>query len=173
MTHPPFAALSLGSDPETTYPGTPAGRSAVTLALSRGVLRHLVQAGQAPLAEMPLPDGRRADVMALGPDGKITIIEIKSCPADYLSDRKWHAYAAYCDRFGFAVAADFPLDLLPPEPGILVADAYDAVEIRPLQDCPLGAARRRNLHLRFARLAALRALGRPEAPIVDEGASGG
>jgi hypothetical protein len=138
-------------------------RPAITAALSRGVLRHLVQAGYAPLVEVPLPDGRRADVMALGPDGRITIVEIKSCPADYLTDRKWRAYAAYCDQFGFAVAADFPLDLLPEEPGILVADAYEAVQIRPFQTFLLAPARRRALHLRFGRLAALRVLGIAEA----------
>ena len=108
-------------------------RPLVTAAVARGVLRHLVQAGHAPMTEVPLPDGRRADVMALGPDGRITIIEVKSCPADYLTDRKWHAYSAFCDLFGFAVSADFPLDLLPGEPGILVADAYDAAMVRPLQ----------------------------------------
>ncbi len=137
-------------------------RPAVTAALARGVLRHLVQSGHAPLAEVPLPDGRRADVMALGPDGRITIIEIKSCPADYLTDRKWQAYAAFCDCFAFAVSEEFPLDLLPEEPGILVADAYDAVQVRPMQTFALASARRRSLHLRFARLAAFRSLGLAE-----------
>ncbi|WP_027135394.1 MmcB family DNA repair protein [Geminicoccus roseus] len=158
----PEAALAEDLAERPDAPAPP-GRPAVTAAVCRGVLRHLVQAGHAPLVEMPLPDGRRADIMALGPDGRITIIEIKSCPADYLTDRKWQAYAAFCDRFGFAVAADFPLDLLPPEPGILVADAYDAAEIRPLQDFTLASARRRVLHLRFARLAALRTLGAADA----------
>lgn len=137
----------------------PTSRPAVTAAIGRGVLRHLVQAGLAPLLEVPLPDGRRADVMALAPDGRITIIEIKSCPADYLTDRKWQAYASFCDRFSFAVSAEFPLGLLPDEPGILVADAYDAVQVRPMQTLTLAPARRRSLHLRFARLAALRTLG--------------
>jgi hypothetical protein len=156
----PVGATAGGVDP----PLRPA-RPAVTAAIARGVLRHLVQAGHAPLLEVPLPDGRRADVMALSPDGRITIVEIKSCPADYLTDRKWRAYAAYCDLFGFAVASDFPLDLLPPEPGVLVADAYDAAEIRPWQAFPLAPARRRVLHLRFARLAALRTLDAVEEPL--------
>ena len=109
-----------------------------------------------------MPDGRRADVMALAPSGRITIIEVKSCPADFLSDRKWQAYSAFCDCFGFAVPADFPFGLLPEETGILVADAYDAALIRPLQNFVLASARRRCLHLRFARLAALRSLGLPD-----------
>ena len=140
-------------------PEVPPGRPAVTSSVLRGVVRHLVERGSAPLCEVPLPDGRRADVMALAPDGRITIIEVKSGPADYLADRKWRGYGAFCDLFGFAVATEFPLNLLPEEPGILVADPYEAVEVRPLQPFVMASARRRALHLRFARLAALRALG--------------
>ncbi len=159
MPQPAAKACPALDGDDQPYPEMPASRPEVTRAVARGVVRHLVQAGMAPILEVPLPNGRRADIMALGQDGRITIIEVKSCAADYLTDRKWRFYADFCDRFGFAVAAGFPLDLLPPEPGVLVADAYDAAEIRPLQPFTLAAARRRVLQLRFARLAALRSLG--------------
>ena len=41
--------------------------------------------------------------------GAITLVEVKSCRADFVADRKWQEYLAYCDRFYFAVGPDFPL----------------------------------------------------------------
>lgn len=141
-------------------------RPATTGTVLRGMVRHLVARGEAPLVEVPLPDGRRADIMALAPDGTITLIEVKSCLDDFRVDRKWGAYLAFCDRFGFAVPESFPLACLPEEPGIMVADGYDAIELRPLMQLRLAPARRRMLHLRFARLAALRTLGLEEPAAV-------
>lgn len=68
-------------------------RPAKTLNILRSVLVHAVQRGWAPLAEMSLPDGRRADIMAMLPDGGFAIIEIKSCAADFHADRKWPSYS--------------------------------------------------------------------------------
>ena len=62
----------------------------------------------APLAEVPLPNGRRADLMAIGPRGEIAIAEVKSGLDDYRTDRKWAEYAPFCDAFYFAVDAAFP-----------------------------------------------------------------
>ena len=52
---------------------------------------------------------------AIDRTGRVTLVEVKSCRADFRSDRKWQQYLGYCDRFYFAVGRDFPLDLLPPE----------------------------------------------------------
>ena len=38
---------------------------------------------------MPLASGRRADLVALGADGEIVIVEIKSSVADFRGDREW------------------------------------------------------------------------------------
>jgi hypothetical protein len=38
-----------------------------------------------------------------GRKGEIWIVEIKSSPADYLSDSKWRDYMDFCDRFYFAI----------------------------------------------------------------------
>jgi len=71
--------------------------------IARGVRRCLAAAGFSTLEEVRLPDGRRADVMALLPDGTVQIVEIKSCVADYRADRKWPDYREYCDRLYFAI----------------------------------------------------------------------
>ena len=136
-------------------------------AIVRGVRRHLWAAGQSSIAEAMLPNGRRADVMALDSDGRFTIIEVKSSVADFRSDSKWPEYLPFCDRFGFAVDADFPADLIPDEVGLIVADSFDAAVVRPLAERPLAPARRRALLLRFAAMAAER-LHRLEDPrLVD------
>jgi len=49
-------------------------RPQTTLAVTRGAARLMVDLGYAPLLEVGLPNGRRADVMALGPRGDIVIV---------------------------------------------------------------------------------------------------
>jgi hypothetical protein len=128
------------------------------LAIERGVNRLLISLALAPLSELALPDGRRADIFAVAADGAITIIEIKSCVADYRSDSKWPDYRAYCDRLYFAVDAAFPIELLPEDVGIIRADRYGGALVREAPVDPLSAARRKSLLLRFARVGALRLL---------------
>ncbi len=128
----------------------------ISKALARGVARALAQNGYSALAEVPLADGRRADLMALGRDGALVIVEIKSSVADFRADRKWPDYRQWCDRLYFAVGEGFPLDLIPAECGLIQADGFGAVILREAPEQKLGAARRRAVHLRFARLAAAR-----------------
>lgn len=130
---------------------------AAARAVLRGSGRLLARLGWSFLAEFPLADGSRADILALAEDGKVLIVEIKSSAADFRADRKWTGYRDWCDLFAFAVPADFPVALLPPDAGLIVADAWDAVVSRPFQTLPkLAPARRKALVLRFARLAGRR-----------------
>lgn len=132
--------------------------------ICRGIGRHFRALGHATLAEFSLPDGRRADVFAVDDKGGISIIEIKSCLIDFRTDQKWQDYLDWCDRFYFAVTVDFPREVLPPEPGLIVADAYGAEVLRSAPgSAQLAAARRRSLLLRFAAKAANR-LARLEDP---------
>ncbi len=126
--------------------------------LSRGVARALTQQGFATLTEVALANGRRADVLGLGKDGALVIVEIKSSVADFRSDRKWPEYRDFCDRLYFAVAAGFPLELIPEDCGLIVADPFGAATVREAPSTALAAARRRAMTLRFARLAAQRLL---------------
>jgi hypothetical protein len=132
-------------------------RPETTDAVTRGAARLFVALGYAPLAEVALPNGRRADIMALGPRGEIAIAEVKSSVEDYRTDRKWGEYAPYCEAFFFAVAPHFPQAILPPGPGLIVADAFGGAVVVEAPLIPLAPARRKALTLAFARLAAMRA----------------
>lgn len=122
----------------------------------RGVARALCEADQAVLPEVPLANGRRADLLALDRSGQVTLVEIKSCRADFLSDRKWQHYLDYCDRFYFAVGAGFPLDLLPAEEGLILADRFAGEVLREARLRTLDPARRKAMLIRFARASAAR-----------------
>jgi len=129
----------------------------MTAAISRASMRHCALHGWAPLAEMPLPSGRRADIMALQPDGSFVIVEVKSGLRDFTADLKWPEYRDFCDRLYFAVDTGFPHHLLPDDTGLLVVADRDTAVLREAPDHRLAPARRRALLHRFARVAALRA----------------
>jgi len=117
--------------------------------IKRGVSRYFRDLGNAVLREFRLSNGRRVDLIGLDAKGKFTIVEVKSSPADFRTDDKWPEYLAYCDSFYFAVAAGFPMDLIPEDCGLIVADAYGAVVRRPAPPQPMNATRRRAQILRF------------------------
>lgn len=131
-------------------------QSAMALAVRRGVFRTLRHHGYAAVPELPLPDGRRADVVAIGPKGEIWIVEIKSSVADFQVDRKWHDYRLHCDRLFFAVAPEFPIAILPAETGLVIADQYGGAIVRDAPEHRLATPARRTLTLLIARAAAAR-----------------
>ncbi|MFN3558660.1 MAG: DNA repair putative endonuclease MmcB [Brevundimonas sp.] len=133
-------------------------RPDTTLSVTRGAARLMLDLGYAPLLEVGLPNGRRADVMAMGPKGDILIVEVKSGLDDYRVDRKWHEYGPFCDAFYFAVAPEFPDGVLPEEPGLIVADGFGGAVVRGAPVTPLAPARRKALMIAFARLGAMRTL---------------
>lgn len=124
--------------------------------LARGVCRLLRSHDFASLDEVTPRPGLRVDVMALGPGGEVWIVECKSSRADFTSDRKWQGYLEWCDRFFWAVPADFPTEILPTGAGLIIADDFFGEIVTMAPDQPLAAARRKALTLRFARMAALR-----------------
>ncbi|WP_372622768.1 MmcB family DNA repair protein [Falsiroseomonas sp.] len=134
--------------------------AARTLGVCRAAARFCALRGWAPVTEMPLPNGRRADILALQPDGGFVVIEVKSCARDFLTDSKWPEYRDFCDRLYFAVDLDFPQEIIPGEVGLLVTDGPDAHLLREAPSHALAAARRKALLHRYAvtaagRLAAL------------------
>jgi hypothetical protein len=132
--------------------------------VARGVSRLLLRHDYIALCEVPLGNGRRADVMAVDARGRIVIVEIKVSRADLLGDGKWRDYLDYCDRFFWAVPQGFALDpfeqdsFAPAHAGLIVADRYDAAIAREAAESPLAAPRRKAETLRFARRAARRLL---------------
>lgn len=142
---------------------TPAERL-VAADVVRGVSRLFYRQDYIAVAEVPLGNGRRADIMALGPKGEVTIVEIKVSRADLLGDGKWPFYLDYCDRYFWAVPQGFDLglfdrpELAPETTGLLIADRYDAAVLRDAPLAPLASSRRRAETLRVARMAARRLL---------------
>jgi len=130
-------------------------RDAVTREVCRGVGRLLRALGHASLNELPLPNGRRADVVGLSAAGDIWIVEVKSSVEDLRVDHKWPEYREFSDALFFAVAPAFPLDLIPADTGLILADRYGAEIVRPAPEHRLAPARRKSMTLRFARAAAL------------------
>jgi hypothetical protein len=131
-------------------------QSETALSVARGTMRLMHALGRACVAEMPLPSGRRADLVALGPDGEIWIVEIKSSLADLRADDKWQDYRMHCDRLFFAFPQDLPCEIFPPETGQIVADAYGAQIVCEAPEHRLPAATRKSMLVRFAQTAALR-----------------
>ena len=121
-------------------------QSATALPIARGVRRLLRAQGWSTLAELPLANGRRADLVAIDA-----------------------AYRDYCDHLSFAVTSDMPLEILPADAGLMIADAYGAEIMRAAPHHPLAPARRRAMLLRFAQLAAdrLHDLSDPQGRITD------
>ncbi len=117
-------------------------------------MRLRLRLGWAPLHEVPLPNGRRADILAPRQDGGFACIEVKSGPRDFLTDAKWHEYRAYADALYFAVDHDFPVEMLPAETGLIVAAGLEADLLRDALPYPLAPARRQALPRQFATLAA-------------------
>src|ERR1700728_4470309 len=105
-------------------------QSQTALTVGRGTQRLLLTLGLSCVAEMPLMSGRRADLVALGGDGEIWIVEIKSSVEDFRTDQKWTGYRMHCDRLFFATAATVPLDIFPDDAGLILADGYGAELVR-------------------------------------------
>ncbi len=153
MVSSPFPALSVADDAPL-----------IAADVTRGVCRMLLRHDCIAMAEVPLGDGRRADLMALTARGEIVVVEVKVSRADLIGDGKWTDYLEHCDRYFWAVPAGFDLaplerpDFLPERAGVIVADRYDAAIVREARTVPLASATRRKCTLAFARRAARRVI---------------
>lgn len=146
-------AMPIGLD---RGPLTDGRQSATALHIARGVGRVLVSLGLVSVPELSLPNGRRADIVALSDKGDFWIVEIKSSIEDFRADQKWPEYWDYCDRLFFAVTPSFPQEVLPREAGVIVADRYGGEIVRPVEETRMPPHRRRVMALRFGRVAAAR-----------------
>jgi hypothetical protein len=126
------------------------------LAIARGTMRLLLSLGFSCVSELALASGRRADLVALGGDGAIWIVEIKSSIADFRADHKWMDYRLHCDRLFFATSVEVPCEIFPPDTGLIVADAFGASIVCEAPEHRIAGATRRSMLLRFGRAAALR-----------------
>ena len=126
--------------------------------IARGVMRHFAQIGLSSLSEFSPARGLRVDIITLGMANEIWIVECKSCQSDFKSDKKWQNYLDWCDRYFWAVDANFPIDILPPDTGVIIADAYDASILREAPLNKLSVARRKKIIKSIAKSACNRLL---------------
>lgn len=154
----------MSGETTTEWGEVPGG---IAAALVRGVTRLFAELDIPAVTELSLKSGRRVDVIGIGRDGLVHVVEIKSCRADFRCDRKWPEYLEYADFFYFAVEPAFPRQLLPEGEGLILADRFGGEIVRPARHRSLPAARRKALTLRFARTAASRLM----LPLLDAGAS--
>lgn len=130
-------------------------QSATALRVQRGAMRMLRERhDMACYAEVPLSNGRRADILAVGPKGEIWIVEIKSSLIDFQVDRKWPEYREFSDKFFFAKPPELDTAIFPESEGLIVADGHDGAILRDSPDTPLAPARRKALMLKLARMGA-------------------
>jgi hypothetical protein len=141
-------------------------QSPTALSVARGTARLLMSLGFACVSELPLPSGRRADLVALGGNGDIWIVEIKSSITDFRADQKWMDYRLHCDRLFFATTVEVPCEIFPPDTGLIVADAFGGSIVCDAPEHRVSAATRKSMMLRFGHTAALRlqALADPAGP---------
>jgi hypothetical protein len=154
--------MSASALPSTDSPA-PTALSAGDVA--RGIGRLFARNDIWCLQEVPLRNGRRADLMGIDAKGLIVIVEIKVARADLLGDAKWPDYLDFCDRFYWGLPPGLdraPLEseaYRPGSCGVIVADGYDAEILRPAALEPLAAARRKVEVERLARMAMRRHMG--------------
>ena len=141
-------------------------QSQTALKVARGTARLLHAHGFCVVSELPLNSGRRADLVALGANGEIWIVEIKSSVADFRADQKWMDYRMHCDRLFFATCQEVPCEIFPPDTGLIVADGFGAHFHCEAPEHRLPAPTRKSMMLAIARAAALRlqALADPHGP---------
>ncbi len=126
------------------------------IAIRRATALLCLRLGWSPVHEVPLPNARRADILALRSDGGFACIEVKSGLRDFQTDQKWHEYRDYADALYFAVDDAFPAAILPDDTGLIITCGRDAELVREAPDHRLATSRRRALLHRFAVLAAQR-----------------
>lgn len=131
-------------------------QSETALAVARGTARLLISLGFCCVSELPLASGRRADLVALGRNGEIWIVEVKSSVADFRADQKWMDYRLHCDRLFFATTAEVPCEIFPPDTGLIVADNFGAAFVCEAPEHKLHPSTRKSMTLAIARAASLR-----------------
>lgn len=153
----------------------PDSQALAAVDVARGIGRFFARNDIWCLAEVPLRNGRRADLMGIDAKGLIVIVEIKVARADLLGDAKWPDYLDVCDRFYWGLPPGLdrtPLETEAYRPqtcGVIVADGYDAEILRPAALEPLAPSRRKTQVEHLARMAMRRhmALIDPLATALD------
>lgn len=157
----------------SSHTGTSVTINAASVA--RGIARLFARNDIWCLPEMPLKNGRRADLMGVDSKGLVVIVEIKVACGDLLGDSKWPDYLEFCDRFYWGVPPGLdrtPLEreaFQPEACGVIVADGYDGEIVRHARLDPLAPARRKAQIEKLARASLRRhtMLRDPDCAVLD------
>ena len=122
-----------------------------TQRITDAIARSYHEQGDGVLRELKLKNRRRVDLVITNDKGWIIIIEIKSSPEDFLSDKKWSEYIEWADQFYFGVAHNFPIGILPKEHGIITTDGFDVYQAQPSPVQKINGSRRNNLIRKIAK----------------------
>ena len=110
------------------------------------------------MSEFSRAKGLRVDIVAIGLSDEIGIVECKSSQGEFRSDKKRQNYLDWYDRYFWAIDVKFPINILPSDTGLIIADAYDASIFRDAPLNKLSAARRKKITKSIARSACNRLL---------------
>ena len=136
-----------------------------TQRITDAIARSYYEQGDGVLREFKLRNRRRVDLVITNDNGWIIIIEIKSSPEDFLSDKKWSEYIDWADQFYFGVAHNFPIGILPKEHGIITTDGFDVYQAQPSPVQKLNGSRRNNLIRKIAK-ASMRRIERERNDLI-------
>ena len=136
-----------------------------TQRITDAIARSYYVQGDGVLREFKLKNRRRVDLVITNDKGWIIIIEIKSSPKDFLSDKKWREYIDWADQFYFGVAHNFPIGILPKEHGIITTDGFDVYQAQPSPVQKLNGSRRNNLIRKMAK-ASMRRIERERNDLI-------
>ncbi|MEP3422477.1 MAG: MmcB family DNA repair protein [Erythrobacter sp.] len=173
------SSSALDSQSETPTDATARDQGAPPVSAKdtvRGIMRLFARNDIWCLSEVPLKNGRRADLMGIDAKGLVVIVEVKVARSDLLGDGKWPDYLDYCDRFFWGVPPSLDRSPLqteafqPDRCGVIVADAYDGEILRHAPLEPLAAARRKVQVERLARMGMRRHTGLIDPQIGINGA---
>lgn len=96
---------------------------------------------------------RRADVVAMTMGAYIVIVEVKSSPADFKSDHKWHEYLKYSNQFYFALTdATYSKvkDLIPVGVGVMICTNSKVKVVKKARRSELHGKTKLNMVTRLA-----------------------
>lgn len=88
--------------------------------LKHRVVNHFINNGWGACDELTLPNGRRLDVLGVGPEGGLVGIETKVTEGDLRSDTKWPDYMPFLDALFFALPSHLPSQYVHTACGLII-----------------------------------------------------
>lgn len=120
------------------------------MAITRAVTSYLVDRRYSIHPEIGVKNRRRLDILAVNMKGHVIGCEVKSCIADFRSDKKWREYLPYVNKLYFAFDKvtwdkhkDFLVKTIGNEAGIVCVSpnpgkGFNVKIVRACRDTPIA-----------------------------------